>query len=61
MKLTPKGFKQPTTGDPTDLYQFVGDNMDLLEVELNKRPQNIFHYSNTPPADKKLFWIDTTS
>lgn len=37
MQLTKKGFKKPTTGDANDLYVFVGDNMDLLEVELDKK------------------------
>lgn len=42
MELTTKGFKKPTTGDANDLYQFVGDNMDLLEIELDKK-SNVNH------------------
>lgn len=42
LKLTQKGFKKPTTGDANDLYVFVGDNMDLLEAELDKK-SNVNH------------------
>lgn len=63
MEQTPKGFKKPTAGDPNDLYQFVGDNMDLLETELDKK-QDVNHvpYSTgvSPPTNKKLLWIDTS-
>lgn len=61
MKQTARGFKQPTVGDPADLYQFVGDNMDTLESELDKRPEGVFHKGTTPPADRQLLWIDPNS
>jgi hypothetical protein len=36
MQTTPRGFKKPQDTDNADLKIFVGDNMDLLETELNK-------------------------
>jgi hypothetical protein len=37
MQITSKGFKKPDDIDNADLKVFVGENMDLLETELNKK------------------------
>ena len=37
MLTTAKGFKKPQDTDNADLKVFVGDNMDILETELNKK------------------------
>lgn len=37
MQTTSKGFKKPDNADNADLKIFVGDNMDLLETELDKK------------------------
>lgn len=59
MELTAKGFKKPTTGDANDLYQFVGDNMDLLELELDKKSNtNHTHAELHTHANKNI--LDAT-
>jgi hypothetical protein len=37
MQTTSKGFKKPDDIDNADLKVFVGENMDLLETELDKK------------------------
>lgn len=61
MEQTPLGLKKPTTGDANDLYQFVGDNMDLLEQLIQERKKTTI--SSTAPTSPKNndIWIDTSS
>jgi len=36
MITTTRGFKKPELTDNADLIEYISDNMDTLETELNK-------------------------
>lgn len=53
MITTSKGFKKPQDNDNADLRVFVGDNMDLLETELDKLALKTHNHNFMSVADTR--------
>ncbi len=51
MESTKRGFKKPEDSDSGDLRVFVGDNIDVLEAELDKL--SYVHTQSSPSTE----WI----
>ena len=61
MILTTKGFKKPELTDIADLRIFIGDNMDLLETELDKKSNTTHTHTDLHTHSNKSILDATTA